>query len=110
MVLYAEHHCRPMDLIWLGWCVPFTFASLQSTLLYQRCHLLCLNDGVLFLMEASKFHDVLSNFANGRYSVQKVFSCANECKAVPHFLFYKVHYIRFYAEIFEKLGVEFCAG
>ncbi|KAL6070924.1 hypothetical protein STEG23_005759, partial [Scotinomys teguina] len=42
-------------------------------------------------------------------SVQKVFSCADAFKAIPHFLFYRVQCIWFYDEVFDPFGLEFCA-
>ena len=43
------------------------------------------------------------------FSVQKVVSYANVFKAIPYFLFYDVPCVWFYVEVFDPLGLEFCA-
>jgi hypothetical protein len=41
---------------------------------------------------------------------ESLFKLANEFKAIPHFLSYHIQCIWFYVEVFDTLGVEFCAA
>ena len=69
-----------------------TSLTMQKRLSFMKSHLLIVDLSAFFLC-----------------STQKVFSCANEFKAIPHRLLYQVFCVWFHVELFDPIGVECCA-
>lgn len=73
------------------------------------CHYVRIN-GVLCCAAVFPFHEVpfITVFGSCAISVQKVSSCADEFKMMPHFLLSQLPCIRLYVEVSDPVGVEFC--